>query len=60
MISQKQQTAYSDAFSRCYPGKSLEFKRGKEDTTWILIDKDKGSRALSTSEVIEATEAFNA
>jgi len=60
MVSFKTQTAYRDAFSRCYPGKSVEFKRGKDDTTWIIIEGDKGTRPLTNNEVEEAIEGFNA
>lgn len=58
MISNKQQTAYADAFSKCYPGKSVDFKPGKDGSTWVLIEGDKGTRPLSTSDVLEAVEMF--
>jgi hypothetical protein len=60
MISNKIQSDYRDAFTRCYPGTSVEFKKAKDDGTWIVIDGDKGPRPLTPSEVNEAIEGFNA
>lgn len=51
--------SYSSAFSRCYPGKTISFKRAPHSQWWVVINGDQGARPLSLAEIESSTRDFN-
>lgn len=55
--------AYKDAFLKCYPQKTIAFKRSRvrqhEPMRWfVVINGDKGDRAFTEEELVSATRDF--
>lgn len=52
---------YQNEFERCYPSHKVELKRkgGKEGMSYfVIIDGDKGERAMTLGEMTEAIRMF--
>lgn len=55
--------AYKQAFLKCYPQKAISFKRMRarqhEVPRWfVVINGDKGERAFTEEELVNATRDF--
>lgn len=54
--------AYISAFSRCYPGKTVEFRRAPRHMGggwWVVINGERGDHPLQLSDIESATKDFN-
>lgn len=54
---------YREAFNRCYPQHSIDFKKTKVKgggiAYWIVINGDRGEAPLTIEAMQEAIQSFN-